>query len=142
MSYHINQLLNSCLPSHKWELQLVQKWPTIIGDLQQHVHIEKMHDNTIVLGVYDSSWLQELYMLSPLLLKKINTNLTNHTIHYLRFKQTTKKYIRHKEKSFHSNQTEKPATLSIHHEKALTNINDDDLRTMLIRFLARCQRTE
>lgn len=142
VSNHINQFLNSCLPSNKWELQLVQKWPTIIGDLQQHVHIEKMLGDTIILGVYDSSWLQELYMLSPLLLKNINKHLINHTIHNLRFKQTIKKYTKRKEKSFHSNQTEKPAKLSMHHEKVLTKIADDDLKTSLIRYLARCQRTE
>lgn len=142
MAHHIHDILTGCLPSDRWELQLLQLWPSIIGNLQEHVHIEKMHNSTLILGVYDSSWLQELYMLSPLLLKKINEQLENHTIQQIRFKHTAHKPKTTLRKKTYTKQNTIPVELSKKEQHALASITDKDLQSALIEYLSRCKRIE
>jgi hypothetical protein len=101
-----------------------------------------MYDKTLILGVYDSSWLQELYMLTPLLLKKINEQLQNHTIHTIRFKHTAhKSRVTHRKKSYTYHSPRTPE-LSKKEQYALASIPDKDLQSALIQYLSRCKRTE
>ena len=58
--------------SRNWKFQLVTNWPTIVGSLAARMHIEKIEHDSIIIGVCDSAWLQELYLLSDVLLQKIN----------------------------------------------------------------------
>ena len=53
------------------------------------MHLEKIEGNTLIIGVYQASWLQELYLLSTVLLKTINNNLKYPYIKKLRFKHAS-----------------------------------------------------
>jgi len=88
MAKPIKNILDSFLKTNNsWKAQLLQDWPKIIGKLQDKVSIEKVQDSTLVLSVADACWLQELYLLSPVLLKTINQKLDRPRIKRLRFKQ-------------------------------------------------------
>ena len=111
-----------------------------MGNLANHVTIEKIYPDTIVLGVYDSCWLQELYLLSATLLQTINQSLDQPRIKQIRFKQTTRK----KQKSSPPVPTKKEITpevsISCSEEKALSRITDESMRVVLKSFLIRCHR--
>lgn len=143
MAFLIKEFLNNIIPSQAhWQIELLRKWETIIGKLKTHVILEKIQQDTLILGVYDSSWLQELYLLSPLILKTINENLDQSPIKNLRFKQAEKK--NKKKISINAGGIEKTnhivITLSDKQTRALEKIIDQDLRRALYNFLSRCYR--
>jgi Dna[CI] antecedent, DciA len=141
MTKTIQQLLSFVTnKTENWKIQLLQQWPNIIGDLSNRVTLKSVDKDILVLGVYDSSWLQELYILSPIILKMINASLDQPYIKQLRFKQVTKKK---RKKMEISNQKLKPIqsrALTKKEMEALSKIEDEALRAALKKFLFRCQR--
>ena len=124
---------------NNWKIQLLQHWPKIIGELQTKVRLEKIHKDSLVLGVYDSCWLQELYLLSPILLKRINQKLENQTFKRLRFKQVgIKKRKKIKQNKRGEIPVNKKVTLTSKQEETLKKIRDPDLCDALKNFLIRC----
>ena len=87
MTNHIKHSIQTLFnKQERWKLYLLNNWKSIIGDLHQHVHIEKIDKTMITLGVSSSAWMQELYMLSPMLLQKINAHLDQPHVKTIRFK--------------------------------------------------------
>jgi hypothetical protein len=141
MTRHIGQLLTHLTKqtSQEWKVSLLQHWPHIIGNLSNKVIIEKILTDTVVLGVYDSCWLQELYILSPTLVTLINTHLGKPHIKQVRFKLITRKKIKQ-----YTIQQQKPIApayqFSTQELKALEKIHDPVLQEALKRFRIRCQQ--
>jgi hypothetical protein len=139
MAYHIKDLLKNYIQqSDNWKLCLLQQWPNIFGNLSTQVTLEKIQEDTIVLGVYDSCWMQELYLLSPLLLKKINATLDSPHITQVRFKKVgrpkqVRTALQHPPK-----RVSRSVTLSTREQSVLTSIKDPQLRAALEAFLIRC----
>lgn len=127
------------LKDHDWKIKLLTKWSDIIGPLAHQVTIVKIYDDTIMLGVYDSSWLQELYLLSPELLKTINQNLDQPRIKQLRFKQVGRNSKEQQQKTVPV-ESYIPIALTPREKMALNRIKNETLRTALQSFLMRCHR--
>lgn len=143
MTHNIQNLVTKLIGNeNSWKLQLLNNWKQIIGDLYPHVRLEQVKEDTLILGVYDASWLQELYLLSNVLLKTINRNLSTPRIKKLQFKQVVKT----RKKSRPAPQLQKSYTtchkreLSPREQKALAKVNDPQLHSALKRFLARCNQ--
>lgn len=141
MATILKNLLNNFFHPQKdspWKVQLLMQWEKIIGRLSSKVTLEKMYEDTLVLGVYDSCWMQELHLLSPLLIANINANLDRPRIKTLRFKLIAL----HKEKKPTITKAEPAVTinrmLSRTEEKALHLIEDPALREALKKYLLRC----
>ena len=140
MTHHIKSLLGSFIKTHKdWKRQLLEKWPEIMGPLADTMHIEKIYDDTIILGVSDSCWLQELYLLSQTILTTINQNLDQPRIKQIRFKQVLHrpKTMPIKKEFIERKTIEKPLTRE--EEVALSRIKDVSLKQSLHAFLTRCK---
>lgn len=138
MPKHVHIFLTSLLPDQEnWKVQLLSNWPTIMGHLHTKVQLEKINNDTLVLGVYNAAWLQELYLLSPMLLTAINQKLDQPRIKHLRFKQagTPVNMVKKSE-----TKTRQPThvTLSAHEHAALAQMKDPQLREALKAFLIRC----
>lgn len=143
MTTHIKALLSPLLQKKEqsWKISLLNKWPEIMGTLSNHVSIEKIQDDTIILGVQNSSWLQELYLMGPTILETINKSLDQPRFKTIRFKQRGTKIPRKKEHtrsapSFWS----APVTISDSEQRALNRIEDSSLKEVLHAFLVRCHR--
>lgn len=122
-----------------WKFKLIKHWPEIIGTLSSKVTLEKVNDDTIVLGVYDSCWMQELYLLSPVLISSINKKLDAPHIKQVRFKQAGRK----KEKKIQKKAPVIPQqeiNLSSREKEALNDVKDPLLREALKAFRIRCYR--
>ena len=72
---HVAQLLQGCSQEHYWKFLLMSRWEEIVGTLASKVFIYKIHQKSLIIGVSDSSWMQELHLLSGLIKDKINTIL-------------------------------------------------------------------
>ena len=123
-----------------WQVQLLQQWETIVGTLKTPVHLLKIFDDTVVIGVQDSCWMQELYLLSPWLIQSINNALDKPRIKHIRFRAlgTTQKK---EKKETQVCPTPKKIILLTHKENAvLTSVKDDQLRASLKEYLIRCSQ--
>lgn len=142
MSIHIKNLLKPFIQNQAdWKVKIFNSWQEIMGKLANHATIEKIYQDTIVLGVYDSCWLQELYLLSPTILQTINNHLEKPYLKQIRFKQTTKKQpkavnLPHKKVE----SLTQSIALSDYEKQALARIKDDSLKHVLESFLIRCYR--
>lgn len=129
-------LENSSYISKCWKIDLLKNWPTIIGDLQVRVTIEKIDENSITIGVNDACWLQELYMLSSQLRRRINQHLDKPRIQTIYFRKINGSAKPHKKYHAYSrmprNQTS--TTLSSEQRAALSKIKDIELQEALKKF--------
>lgn len=141
MAKEIKTILNSLLAQHNnWQLQLLQCWPSIVGNIKTDVQLLKIYEDTLVIGVMDSCWLQELYLLSPLLIQTINQKLDLPRIKKLRFKSigiTDKKIKKESRKKVTE---EKTIQLNAQEKEILVQIKDKQLATFLHDYLIRVYR--
>lgn len=137
---HIKHYLDSIWDSdHNWKKKLLYSWTQVVGKLNHKISLEKIQKNTLVIGVADASWLQELYLLAPTLIVHINKYLGGNFVHQLRFRQITHKK-RYTNRQYHPIQTpSKPARpLNQQERTALDHIQDNELSNVLEAFLSRC----
>lgn len=131
------------MPSeHSWKVILFEKWPSIIGNMRGKVRIEKVDGTTLILGVCHPAWAQELYLLSPMLKKKINELFDKERIQVIRFKTINfKSQGSKKEKIFSqaSATNQPPIALDTNEKVLLENIKDETLRMELERFGILCK---
>lgn len=59
--------MNKC----SWHYEFIKSWPTIARGLEEHLSIGKILKDTVILEVHDNSWLQEVHLLSPVILNRI-----------------------------------------------------------------------
>ncbi len=167
MSKTIKDILSSLLTTNNdWRLFLLQNWPTIVGNLHEKMRLEKIHDTTLIIGVYDSHWMHELFALSRVILRTINSKLDAPHVQKLHFRLAQQKNLTENipsAKSKKSNSLAYPSTrpslilsgvegssygknryakknLTSAERHALTKIHDTELQEHLKNFLARCIR--
>lgn len=125
-----------------WQIKLLQQWETIIGNLKTRVHLLKIQNDTLILGVPDLCWMQELYLLTPLLLQTINQHLDMPRIKNLRFKAAgTPEDKKRITKKLPPPPPRKIIPLSRDEEKALAVLTDPDLALAIQDYLQRCKNT-
>lgn len=136
----IKNYLSSLLPNQpSWKQTLLCQWHTIIGNLNTHVSLEKITDDSITLGVSNSGWMQELYALSPLIMDTVNKNLDQPRIKQVRFKQVCQKK-KPVLKTAPAEHMKVDPQLSTHELQLLEQIKEPDLRTAVSKFFVRCKR--
>jgi len=143
MAKHIKNLLGSFLQrDDNWQGFLIANWNNIVGNLKDHVSLEYIKGDTIILGVNNSSWMNELYMLSDMLKDKINAKLEKPYIQKIRFKFRDKREI----KNFSYANVKKnilvvqKIKLNFRQEKALERLSlkDKELSLSLENYFYRC----
>jgi hypothetical protein len=138
----LQSLLDNLLAEQdSWRLQLLKHWPSILGSLSTKVQLEKIADDHLVLAVTDSCWLQELYLMSPLLKQTINKKLDQPRIKTLRFKIVAKsRFAQYPAQAQRVQRTFKPSVLTPAEEQSLARIQDEALKKALADFLQRCKQ--
>jgi len=144
MAQQIKQFLHQFLAHyHKddnWQVYVMRNWRTIIGDLYIRMNIEAITNDTLVLGVYDPHWMQELYVLSEVLLETINGALAKPYIKRIRFvlaKQRNGK-LEHISKYMPSKIAVKNSRMTERHRAALAVVKDEQLQNILQELLQYC----
>ncbi len=143
MAVLLKELVPSILGTRvDWRTSLLSQWDSLVGSLKTRVRLEKIQEDTLIIGVYESHWMQELYLLSDVLIDSINQFLGEPRIKQLRFKLveerkfTSRKLTVRKRANFIIRST----SVELTHEqsRALTQIPDGQLKDALIQFWARC----
>lgn len=142
MAKELKDILHHLLGQNhdSWQVQLLTRWDAIVGNLKTQVHLLRIHEDTLILGVPDVCWMQELYLLTPLLLQTINQNLDKPRIKNLRFKAAGKPCDKkHTGKKSSFTPKKMIVKLSISEEKALNELADPELAAAFKEYLARCR---
>lgn len=143
MTKSIKNILDSYFSDQEnWKITLLKNWDSILGNLNKQVRLEKVYDDTVILGVYDGHWMQELYMLSHVLMQTINGALDKPRIKKIRFKLVDTKKAAGPIKQQKSVQPETQTSIIVSGSelKTLDTIKDPQLRSALYDFLMRCTR--
>ena len=139
MAVYLKELLHSIInPEKNWKIDLLYQWNDIVGSLHTKVRIEKIHNDMLILGVFHSCWMQELYLLSPLLIKKINEKLDQPYIKNIRFKQIGLKQMKKNDRLHTNIKKKKDVQLTQEDNRALATVSDPTLREALKAFRLRC----
>lgn len=138
----LKDILTKTMPQESWKLTLLSEWPVIMGTLACRVRIEKIEGSTLILGVQTASWMQELYLLSSVLLKTINTHLGKPYVQKLIFKTAgfKKKETKPLQPTRPTTVKYEPVPLSFSQKQALAAIQDSGLRDALREFFYRCAK--
>lgn len=125
-----------------WEVELARQWSSIVGNLHTRICLEKVDRDTIIVGVYDPHWMQELYLLSPMLIGSINKRLQGEYVHRVQFRlavaQKKKKNGSKAVAPKYAPLTQKRA-LDESQQQALAAVKDPELQKELIRLYNYCQ---
>jgi len=139
VAVYLKELLHALInPEKNWKTDLLYRWNDIIGSLNSKVRIEKIYDDTLVLGVFHSCWMQELYLLSPLLIKTINEKLDQPYIKQLRFKHVGLKSLKKDSLKPTTIKKKEEIILTQKDERTLAKVADPALRDALKAFRIRC----
>lgn len=143
MSKSIKDILPLIIGSQdNWKIKLLNNWNVIWGNLSSKVHLERIDKQQLIIGVHDSCWMQELHMLSHLLLHTINKTIGSEHIKQLRFKKVEKKQKNQSinTKTLVNKETiiQSSRNLNTKEQSALNRIKDPQLSTALKQFLIRC----
>lgn len=139
MALPVKTILDELL-SHQdnWQLQLLNQWPSIVQSIKTRVHLLKIEPEMLTIGVQDSCWLQELYLLSPLLIATINQKLDQPRIKQLRFKALGTQEEKQKKDKTAFVRAKRTVTLCPKEQATLASIPDEQLRMVLKNYLIRC----
>ena len=123
-----------------WRKKLMRDWSTIVGGLHTKMRLEKIVHDTVVIGVYESHWMQELYMISSAIMQTMNEKLGGPYVAKLRFVVAdAKKQVKKKHAVEQENVQAQKKPLSPRQQKALEKIEDAQLRESLKKLWQRCQ---
>ena len=133
-------LSSSFKTPNAWKTKLLADWPEIVGNLHDKMTLEKVYEDTLIIGVYEACWLQELYMLSSVLIKTINEHLDIPHIKKIRFKHASRKVEKKIKVKIKEPTTPRiKITLNSMEAQALLKIKDEEMRSALHLFLSRCK---
>lgn len=140
----VQELLATMLTEHKtWQLYLVQEWKAIVGDVHQHMCLEKIVEDTLWISVFHPHWMQELHLLSGTIMRTINRALqkeyatSDAYVKKLRFRYKDKKKRDEKEESITPEVRSRKHRMLTHAEKkALEKIVDSELHAIMYNLLS------
>jgi len=137
----ISSIISSLIThENSWHIQLIRDWSEIMGPLSSKVTLEKIDGSLLMLGVYNSSWMQELYLLTPLIIKTINAKLGDSCVSSVKLRLIARKNPNASKaaQAYPKISSVEPKTLSSQERDALSSIEDDELRQALKKFLDKC----
>jgi hypothetical protein len=125
-----------------WRFNLLSNWSTIMGPLHEQVRLERIAESTLIVGVYNPHWMQELFLLSRTLVRTINTHLGQQHVQKIQFKLVEKNQdIHSKSKKKLVQEVKSVRAITECEQVALQKIRDNELKLALKSFLERILST-
>lgn len=145
MAQPITTLLDTFISQQSdWRSHLVRNWHLIIGTLHTRMCLEKIfEDGTLLLGVHDSRWMQELFYLAPDIIQTINTYFNQPYITRIRFILSRTQHNPHKRTAgANKHQVQQAESISkpmrvltARERQALQRVDDPQLQQILTQIM-------
>ncbi len=134
--------------STDWRMKIIMQWHELVGPIARYALVEKIDGDTLVIAVASSVWMQELYAMSPILLKRVNQLAGGCYVARVRFKHQQPsplcKQIVNQQKingrAYGVNLPVKQRGLTSGESVALKKVADRELSQALECFLMRCHQ--
>jgi len=122
-----------------WHVSILENWDKIVGYLSKYTYVCSIKNDTIFLGVFESVWMQELFLMSDNLIDSINDFLGSKKIKHVRLKLMPKRAARKIKEKAAPLFCKSPIVLQLTdtQELALKTVKDEELRKSLVTFLER-----
>lgn len=138
MATRVKDIIPSLITTKaEWHSSLLANWDSLVGKLHTRIRLEKIEGDLLVIGVYEVHWMQELHLLSQVLMDSLNTFLGASHVQQIRFK-----LVEERKKIMKRKITSAPRVAAIPlspvQSQALTAIDDIQLKEALIHFWSRC----
>ena len=140
MAIQLKELISGLLQTQSdWHVSLLENWEKVVGYLSKYTYICSIKNDVLFLGVFESVWMQELFLMSDNLKDSINDFLGSEKIKQIKFKLVPKKIKKElKEKADIPLAKARPVfQLTDSQTLALSAIKDEDLKKSLVSFLER-----
>lgn len=123
-----------------WRMTVIKKWHEVVGPIARYAVIEKIDGDTLVVAVASNIWMQELYSMSPILIKRVNQLVGGQRIAKVRFKylQKARCSARARVVAAPSESQAADRVLNASEHAALKRVSDRELSQALRAFLMRC----
>jgi hypothetical protein len=122
---NINQITK-----YGWHYEFIKSWPTIARGLEEHMTIGKIQKDSVTLEVHDSSWLQEVHLLSPVILNRIQQFYP--VIQKIKVTKISRKRIEHKKEILSLNK------ITDQEKNVVKIVKDKDLAKALLNYYSIC----
>lgn len=143
MAEPIHKILAGVFPQeHRWKVELLENWDSLIGNMKDKVRIEKIDRDVLTLGVVHPAWAQELYFFSGFLRDKINASLKKEHIKTIRFYTIGSKPATKRPRKRATKRPLPPISdvcLTPQGELALATIKNEEFRSALKKYYDRCR---
>lgn len=113
-----------------WHYEFIKSWPTIARGLEEHLSIGKIVKDTVTLEVHDISWLQEVHLLSPVILNRIQQFYP--VIQKIKVTKITKKQLKQKKEILSLN------IITDQEKNVVKIVKDKDLAKALLNYYTIC----
>ena len=113
-----------------WHYEFIKSWPTIARGLEEHMSIGKIMKDTVTLEVHDSSWMQEVHLLSPVILNRIKQFYP--VIQKIKVNKINKKRIEQKKEILSFNE------ITDQEKNVVKIVKDKDLAKALLNYYTIC----
>lgn len=138
-SNHIKDIVQLVLPAHDdWHWYLIQEWQSIVGGLHTKMRLEKILGTTLVIGVYDVHWMQELHLLSGTIRRTINAQLKQDAVEKLRFMLVARRSPKPEQSAPVPHHSAPKMRMQQRHMTALGCIKNKELHDALKKYFERC----
>lgn len=140
MAIQLKELISDLLNVQgDWHISILENWDKIVGYLSKYTYVCGIKNDTIFLGVFESVWMQELFLMSGNLKDSINDFLGSEKIKHVRLKLVPKRVQKKIKENTITSFYKSPVALRLTNaqELALSNIKDEELKRFLINFLER-----
>jgi hypothetical protein len=113
-----------------WHYEFIKSWPTIARGLEEHLSIGKILKDTVTLEVHESSWMQEVHLLSPVILNRIQQFYP--VIQKIKVTKINKKRVTLKKENLSFNK------ITDQEKNVVKIIKDKDLAKALLNYYTIC----
>lgn len=138
MSIIIKDILPLIIDIQDWRINLLQNWDNIVGGLSSKMKLEKIQTDTLIVGVYETCWMQELYMISKTIVRSINKKLNNDHVKDIKFKLATENKGNSLPVNSPKKRLSKKLELTHIQKRELISIEDKQLQSALISYFNSC----
>jgi len=147
MVTRLTDVLMDCLAQQdSWHVYLLRHWNDIMGELHTQVCLERISGETLILGVHDVHWMQELFCLAQELITHINNRLGHNYVKNVRFvlsssrhnpQKINKRAAQQRSVTIATPTTVNEKKLTERQHKALGEITDPQLKDLLRQLMVR-----
>jgi len=137
---HIHQLITHVFKRHgsNHYFTLLRAWNDIMGRIADQTRLETLDGSTLVIGVYQPQWMQELHFCSQMIRDRVNAYVEAEVVQMVRFKLVTQRSRSQRKHRKEVSKRQQAPAMGQKQQQVLHSIHDEQLRSILTHVYYTC----